>query len=116
MGGLATDPTTWITSIEQSIVAQGSPDSFQALPTASSPWAYTWSLPSDGIYALKARATDAMNHVRTTEAVIVTVDSTKPTATVTCDMVEGTAHLSGTANDNLAGVQWVELSIDNRHG
>ena len=55
-----------------------------------------------------------MGHVSTPPPVTVTVDSTPPTATVACDMVDGTAHLSGTANDNLAGVQWVQLSIDNQ--
>ncbi|MCJ7738447.1 MAG: right-handed parallel beta-helix repeat-containing protein, partial [Anaerolineae bacterium] len=112
VGGLATDPTTWITTTELSIVALGSPDSYQALPTTSSPWASNWTLPSDGIYVLRARATDVMNHVSTTAPVTVTVDSTPPSATLTCNMVDGTAHLNGTADDALAGVRSVQLSID----
>jgi hypothetical protein len=112
VGGSATDPTTWVTGAELSIVPQGNAPSFQPLSGSLSPWAYSWSLPADGVYTLQARATDAMGHQSTTDAVNVTVDNTKPTATLSFEMEGSTVHLSGTATDNLSGVQWVQLSLD----
>jgi len=112
VGGSATDPTTWVTGAELSIVPQGNAPNFQPLSGSLSPWAYSWTLPGDGVYTLQARATDAMGHQSTTAAVNVTVDKTPPTGTLSSEMAGSTVHLSGTATDNLSGIQWVQLSID----
>ncbi|NLG26548.1 MAG: hypothetical protein GX557_01470, partial [Chloroflexi bacterium] len=112
VGGAAWDPTTWVTETSLSIVANGSPASFQALPGAQNPWAYAWTLPGDGVYSLQARATDVMGHQATTGQVNVTVDNTPPGATIGYAMVGNTVHLTGSATDNLAGVQYVRLQID----
>jgi hypothetical protein len=112
VGGSTTDPTTWITARSLSIVSQGREPSFQDLPVRQGPWAYTWELPADGVYSLQARATDALGHATTTASVNVTVDNTAPVASLTSQMVDGTVHLSGTATDNLSGIEWMQISID----
>jgi parallel beta-helix repeat protein len=108
VGGSAIDPTTWITEASLSIT----PGEIQALPARQGPWAYTWTLPADGIYSLQAWAKDAMDHEASSAAVSVIVDNTPPVATITSEMVEGRVHLSGTATDNLSGIPWVQVSID----
>lgn len=112
VGGAASDPTSWVTEVSLSIVPQGSGTSFQTLAGSTSPWAYAWSLPGDGVYSLQALATDAVGNVNTTGDVTVTVDNTPPVVTLDSEMVDGTVHLSGTATDNLAGVEWMQLAID----
>jgi len=112
IGGSATDRTTWVTGAELSIVPQGSAASFQALTGTLSPWAHTWTLPSDGVYSLQARATDAMGHTGTTSVVNVTVDNTPPAVTLNYTMGDSAVELRGTATDNLSGIQWVQLEID----
>ncbi|MHB0857880.1 MAG: right-handed parallel beta-helix repeat-containing protein, partial [Anaerolineae bacterium] len=112
VGGSATDSTTWITESSMSIGPQDSEPNYQAVGGTTGLWAYTWSLPADGVYSLYARATDAMQHTTTVGPVNVTVDNTLPEITLAWEMVESAVHLSGTATDNLAGVKWVQLGID----
>ncbi len=113
VGGSTTDPTTWITERSLSIVSQGEDARFEALPAGQGIWAYTWDLPTtDGLYTLRAQATDAMNHATATGDVVVTVDNTPPEASLAYEMDNGAVHLSGEATDNLAGVQWVQLMVD----
>ncbi|MFO7696054.1 MAG: FG-GAP-like repeat-containing protein, partial [Anaerolineae bacterium] len=115
VGGSAWDPTTWITGVELSIVPGGASPSYQSV-SDTSPWAYTWSLPSDGVYTLRARASDPMGHSSTSPAVSVTVDNTPPNATITVDSfatgTTNTIQLSGTATDNLSGVERAQISIN----
>lgn len=108
VGGWASDPTTWITEARLSITSGET----LALPAKQGPWAYTWTLPADGVYSLQAWGKDAMEHKTTSAAVSVTVDNTPPVATVTSEMMEGKVHLRGTASDNLSGIRWVQVSID----
>ncbi|MDT8305667.1 MAG: hypothetical protein RRC07_07000, partial [Anaerolineae bacterium] len=113
VGGAAIDRTTWVTEVGLSIVEQGSEASFETLSGSKSPWAYSWAFPmTDNVYTLQAQAVDAMGHITTTQEVSVTVDNTPPQVTLNSTMVAGTVHLSGTATDNLAGVQWLQLAID----
>ena len=112
IGGTASDPTTWITKTELSIVKQGTASNFQDLSSISSMWAYSWDLPEDGVYSLVARATDRMGHMNTSPELSVTVDNTLPTVTLSSTMDGDTVHLSGTAFDSPAGISYVRLSID----
>ena len=105
VGGAASDPTTWVTLTELSIVPQGNDPSFVTLGGYDNPWTYPWTLPSDGVYTLQARATDVMGHVTTSDPLSVTVDNTPPTVTLGSQMNGNTVHLSGSATDNLAGVR-----------
>jgi hypothetical protein len=111
VGGMATDPTTWVTGAELSIVPQGQPVDFRLLSGGLSPWAYTWNPTADGVYTLQARATDAMGHQGTTEAIEVTVDNIPPEVTLTWEMAEGTVRLGGTATDSMSGVERVQVAI-----
>jgi hypothetical protein len=112
VGGAAWDETTWVTEASLSIVAQGQPADFQALEGGRSPWAYTWEMGAEGVYTLQARATDVMGHQSTTDAINVTVDNTPPQATLEWEVDGNTIRLSGSATDNLSGVEWVRLMID----
>ncbi len=113
VGGSARDPTTWIAEVGLSVVPHGSAASYVPLDSTDGPWAYTWELPAtDGIYSLQARAIDAMEHEATTGIVDVTVDNTPPEATLSWAMVDGHVHLHGTATDNLAGVERMQIAID----
>ena len=50
--------------------------------TGTAAWSYSWTLPADGIYTLRSRATDTNNAVETPGAgITVTVDNTPPTLT-----------------------------------
>ena len=112
VGGSATDPTTWISERSLSIVPDGEAASYAALPAGQGPWAYSWALPAtDGVYNLETRATDAMGH-QSTASVSVTVDDTPPVVTLNWAMAGNAVHLSGTATDNIAGIERVQLAID----
>jgi len=87
------------------------------------PWAYTWSLPADGVHNLTATAYDYLGHASAPATVQVTVDNTVPG--VTLDLADGahvpaevggviTITLSGTASDNLSGLTRVQISLDGR--
>ena len=66
-------------------------------------WSYNWTLPSDGVYIIKSRATDNANNVETPgSGVTVTVDKTPPTASITVPTggnVAGIFDLEGVADD-----------------
>src|SRR5262249_4527289 len=82
-------------------------------------WTFVWTLPADGTYTLKTRATDLVGLVETPGAGIsVKVDNTKPTSVITSPSpgaAIGTSGftITGTASDGTgAGVQSVEVSIN----
>ena len=70
---------------------------------AGGDWSYNWTLPSDGVYTIKSRATDGASNVETPGAgVTVTVDKTPPTASITAPTggnIAGIFDLEGVADD-----------------
>ncbi len=116
VGGVSSDLTSWVTQVE---INTGS--GFIST-TDVSPWAYAWTLPPDGVYSVQARATDFVGHVGVSAPVTnVIVDGSNPTATLSWSGVlyarpdaNNTLTLNGSAGDNLAGLQRVDVSIDGR--
>ena len=87
-------------------------------PNQDYPWNYTWSLPSDGSYKIKSRATDnAGNQETTSLGILVTVDNTKPVSNiseVTWRTINGVRYLLifGTATDGTgSGVARVQVGF-----
>jgi len=86
--------------------------------TGTTAWSYNWTLPADGSYTIKSRATDVATNVETPGAgVSVTVDKTAPTSTITAPANSSTltgkaCTIAGTASDNLTGVIKVQVSTD----
>ena len=86
------------------------------------PWAYAWTLPADGVYTLQARARDHVGNLGLSAQVNnITVDGTPPVATLSWSgnifatpNANNQITLSGTASDNLAGLQRVDICIDGR--
>ncbi|MFN8482269.1 MAG: Ig-like domain-containing protein [Anaerolineae bacterium] len=131
VGGTAKDNTSWVNSVQVSL------DNWATAKSASGSdnWTWTWSsLPGDGVYTLRARATDAVGRVSPDATSQVIVDTKAPNAAMTSvqdgqvltslvpdSMGGATATLSGTATDlilsgvtQVAGVAVVQLSIDGR--
>ena len=87
-------------------------------------WSYSWTLPANGSYTIKSRATDSLSNVETPNAgVAVTVgnapDNTPPVSTISRPgngaLIGGTAsyNVTGGASDGTgAGVKVVEVSIN----
>jgi len=118
VGGSASDETSWVTEVEVNLPNEGWVDA-----EGISPWAYTWELPDDGEYTLRARSYDYVGRVSLEATVAVTVDNTAPE--VTLDLADGevvtgestnviTITLGGDATDNLAGLTRVQISTDDR--
>jgi hypothetical protein len=122
IGGSASDDSSWVTRVELvDLPLAGGVETVTAEGTG--PWAYTWELPADGTYTLRARAYDQVGHASPDDTATVTVDNTAPT--VTLDLSEGqfvtgqvakviTITLSGSASDNLSGLARVQVSTDGR--
>ena len=120
MGGYSSDPTTWVDHIDINLPSAGTETITRS--QSLSPWAYTWSLPADGIYTLSANATDFVGNVSSTDSVQVMVDNTPPTVTVNLadNAVYGppqdsdviTITLNGTATENYSGLTRVQISTD----
>ena len=110
LGGNASDLTTWITHVE---IDPGDGSGYQPAE-GNSPWAYSWSLPGDGVYTMNARATDALGHTGTSAGVQVTVDNTPPAAALSgaTNASGNIVNVSGTATDNLSGLARVQISIN----
>lgn len=82
-------------------------------------WSYNWTLPAEGTYLLKSRATDSRGKAETPGAgVTVTVDKSPPSSAVTAPangaFISGTRNyaITGTASDSLSSVGKVEVSAD----
>ncbi|MCB0258074.1 MAG: Ig-like domain repeat protein, partial [Anaerolineae bacterium] len=83
-------------------------------------------LPSDGVYTLQARATDYVGNQSDAAQVSVTVDNTAPAASLALNNGDfitdidpyetGGARvtLSGSASDNLSGLDRIQVSIDRK--
>ena len=86
--------------------------------TGKASWSYAWTLPANGTYTIKSRATDSLNNVEPPgPGVTVTVDKTAPTSTITFPppgaTITGPVAITGTASDGTgSGVKKVEVSIN----
>jgi hypothetical protein len=85
------------------------------LATGTNSWSYIWTIPADGTYTIKSRATDAAGNVETPGAGIqVTVDKTAP-ALIISTLSDGswtnnqTLNVAGTATDNI-GMQSLTIN------
>lgn len=118
IGGSAGDTSSWVDHVEvrlpggQFVTAEG-----------ISPWAYTWNLPADGNYTLRAYACDYLGHVSPADTVDVTVDNSPPV--INFPLADGTVisgqlgisitvELEGSVTDNLSGLTRVQISLDDR--
>lgn len=122
IGGLATDETSWVRRVELDLPAGGG----TVTASGTSLWSYAWDLPAgDGSYVLQARAYDYLGRVSIPESVNVTVDNTPPWVTLDPgegDFVSGmagntgviTVTLTGSAGDNLSGLDRIQLSTDGK--
>jgi uncharacterized repeat protein (TIGR01451 family) len=112
--GIASDSSSGVAQVE---VSTDGGASWQAA-TGTTDWIYTWTLPADGVYTLASRATDHVGHVQTPDpGFAVTVDNTPPTSTIASptngQAITATVYtISGSAADNLSGVDKVEVSTN----
>jgi hypothetical protein len=82
-------------------------------------WVYTWTIPNDGIYNLRSRATDLAGNVEIPGAGVgVQVDSIAPQSQIV-DPTDGQGiragayAIGGTSTDVGSGVKRIEVSVDN---
>ncbi|MHB0975834.1 MAG: OmpL47-type beta-barrel domain-containing protein [Candidatus Aquicultorales bacterium] len=79
ISGTASDDLSGVTQVEVSTDGGSSWN----VATGTATWSYSWTLPADGSYNIRTRATDAKGNVETPGAgVTVTVDKTAPTTTL----------------------------------
>lgn len=84
----------------------------------SGAWAYNWTIPNDGIFNIRSRATDRAGNVETpTSGVSVQVDSISPLSQIASPasgqyIRASLLVITGTASDVGSGVKRVEVSID----
>ncbi|MEM7799196.1 MAG: FG-GAP-like repeat-containing protein, partial [Chloroflexota bacterium] len=113
IGGFAQDETSWVDRVSVTV-----PGTTANATLADSSWGYTWQLPADGVVNLSATACDALGNASQPASVQVTVDTQAPTlsvnladrATISAGQAfSPTLQLSGTATDNFAGVERVQL-------
>lgn len=89
--------------------------------TGTTSWTFTWTLPSDGLYDIVARAIDkAGNQANSVNTNQVRVDNTPPSAVAITapsagqTLPTGTSYtITGTASDSGSGISLVEISTDN---
>ncbi|MFQ6089100.1 MAG: Ig-like domain-containing protein, partial [Candidatus Methanofastidiosia archaeon] len=87
------------------------------LTTGTTSWSYRWTLPTDGIYIIKAKATDNKgNEEESVARVTVTIDNSSPIVEIlnleNNTLLSGLSHqMTGTAMDN-GEVSKVEVSTD----
>ncbi|MBI3638864.1 MAG: hypothetical protein HY223_00950, partial [Thaumarchaeota archaeon] len=80
-------------------------------------WSIVTSTLSDGSHTIRANATDAVgNKGMNSASITVTVDTTKPTVSITSpinatNIGSSSVSLTGTASDS-SGIKWVAVSID----
>ncbi|KAF0220763.1 MAG: hypothetical protein FD174_1087 [Geobacteraceae bacterium] len=86
--------------------------------TGTTSWSYTWTLPADGNYTIRSRATDSTGNIQPAPAsVSVTVNNLLPASSITDPAnnaaIKGVSYLmTGTAADAGAGINKVEISTD----
>ncbi len=114
VGGTASDPTSWVETVE---VDLDDGNGFTETVDVGL-WVQTWTLPDDGVYTVRARATDHFGRTSPIDSHTVTVDNTPPTVQTDLDddalinNVGTTVLLTGDATDNLSGIARVQLNID----
>ncbi|MEM7799105.1 MAG: hypothetical protein AAF633_07950, partial [Chloroflexota bacterium] len=118
MGGFAQDDSSWVDRVEVTV-----PGTTANATLTDSRWGYTWQLPADGAVTLSAIAYDGLGNASAPAAVQVTVDTQAPALTVNLanrtTIGSGTAYsptlqLNGTATDNFAGVERIQLQTNDR--
>ena len=118
VGGNASDGSSWVDRVDVQLPWAGT-----VTAEGENPWAYTWSLPADGIYDIDAVAYDALGHASATDQVQVMVDNSRPAVMLDLEdgatiSGEGTTVISvtvtGTATDNLSGLDRVQISFDDK--
>jgi hypothetical protein len=115
VGGVTTEPSSWVEAIELNTGVG------YTLTQGTNVWAYAWNLPADGTHTLQARSRDHVGYTSVVNSISVIVDGTPPTATLGLadniylrPTVSGTIQLNGTASDNLAGLAFIQISIDSK--
>ncbi len=116
VGGTAGDTTSWIETVE--VVLPAASDFTAA--EGDEAWASTWTLPADGTYTVRARATDYKGNTSNEDTVTVLVDNTPPTIStsivdgsfVAVNQEQSTVALNGSASDQLAGLARLQIRID----
>jgi predicted CXXCH cytochrome family protein len=104
----------------QSVYVSTNPGNTVWVPvsTGTNNWSYTWTLPADGNYTVKAKAVDNINNMgQPTSGTAVLVDNTPPSATITAPTnntkLTGMSYtIQGTTADTGSGVSKVEISVD----
>lgn len=116
VGGLSNDSTSWIARVD---LDTGAGAGF-VTAEGTSPWSYAWQLPADGNYTLQARSYDYVGNLSAVTTTQVIVDGTPPTVTLSVPgnlfvrpSPTGTILLTGAASDNLAGLSFIQISINN---
>jgi len=100
ISGTSADSTSGVSQVEISIN-----DGAWIAVSGTTSWSYSWTLPSDGSYNIKSRATDTAGNVETPSSGInVTVDNTDPTSSITSpsadDHLSGSVATVGTSDDD----------------
>ena len=116
VSGSASDVGSGVQMIEVGITPNGGQTAwYQATGTAT--WSYLWTLPADGIYTIKSRATDNAGIMETPgTGVTVTVNKSVPASSIAAPSAGATLQttsniITGTAYDISSGVQKVEVGI-----
>lgn len=113
--GAASDSGSGVQSVDVSTNGGAS----WSTATGATSWSYSWAVPGDGVYNLRSRARDNRSYVESPGAgITVTVDSTPPITLIRTpengQLITSTTYLiTGTAFDATAGVQRVEVSLNN---
>lgn len=115
ISGTATDAHSGVQRVELSLDGGAS---WQQAPLVGGVWTYDWSLPEDGLYHLRSRATDNAGNVEIAgSGVSVRIDHLGPASTITSPLpgqyLQGAQYtITGAASDLGAGLKRVEVSID----
>ncbi|MGC2423221.1 MAG: hypothetical protein WA666_02575, partial [Nitrospirota bacterium] len=81
-GTAAVQSSLGIQKVEVGITPSGGPTTWYTA-TGTTSWTYSWTLPANGSYTIKSRATDNASNVETPgTGVTVTVDNTPPTGAI----------------------------------
>ncbi len=117
----ASDVTTGVASVDFRFAATAAacPTGTTIFTDLSSPFAATWTTPSDGTYVVCAVALDEVGNVSTPATSAVVVDQTTPTTTLAAfgrtvgpdTYVKGSPALHATSSDATSGVNAVDFSF-----
>ncbi len=115
IGGFANDATSWVDRVDVTVPA----GTFTA--SGTSPWAYTWELPSDGVHTITTVSYDAVGNASSVDSIQVAVDSLAPVITTdfnngttisAADTLSTTFHFSGTVSDNYSGLTRIQMRFN----